>query len=320
MQNMQTKKMRLSNVFGEYGALIAFVALFVVNAFVTNNFLQMRTVWNILTQSCTTVLLALGMTVVIATGGINISVGSAMALSAMLAAKLIKDGQLVLGLILGLLCALVFGWITGMAVIKFKIQPMIVSLSMMFVLRGIAKLISDGRIMTYRNKAFSDFFYGEVFGFLPVRTAIWLALAIVLWIFLSKTRYGTYIEAYGDNPEATRISGVNVVLVISTAYMICNSFACVAGYVEAGYATTVDPAAMGLTKEMDAIAATVVGGTSISGGRPKVWGTVFGALVLQLITIMVNMNNVPVPYARIIKAAIIIGAIYAQRLSSRKNG
>ena len=98
------------------------------------------------------------MTVVIATGGINISVGSAMALSAMLAAKLIKDGQLVLGLIVGLLCALVFGWITGMAVIKFKIQPMIVSLSMMFVLRGIAKLVSDGRIMTYRNKAFSDFF------------------------------------------------------------------------------------------------------------------------------------------------------------------
>ena len=159
-------------MFRDYGAFIAFLALFAVNAAITSNFLQMRTVWNILTQSCTTILLALGMTIVIATGGINISVGPVMALSAMIAAKFIASGQLVLGLTLGLCCALFFGWLTGYVVIKFKIQSMIVSLSMMFVLRGIAKLLNDGRIMSYKNKLFTDFFYGDLFGFLPVRTFI----------------------------------------------------------------------------------------------------------------------------------------------------
>lgn len=319
MENVRGKKINASTIFRDYGAFIAFAVLFAVNAVITSNFLQMRTVWNILTQSSTSILLALGMTLVIATGGINISVGPVMALSAMIAAKFIASGQLALGLTLGLACALFFGWLTGYAVIKFKIQSMIVSLSMMFVLRGLAKLLNDGRIMSYKNKMFTDFFYQDLFGFLPVRTFIWLVLAVLLWILLSKTKYGVYIEAYGDNPEATRISGINVVAVISFVYILCNAFACTAGYIEAGYSTTVDPANMGLTKEMDAIAATVVGGTSISGGRPHVWGTVFGALVLQLITIMVNMNNIPVSYARILKAAIIIFAIYAQLASGKKN-
>ncbi len=319
MENVRGRKISASAVFRDYGAFIAFLALFTVNTAITSNFLQMRTVWNILTQSSTTILLALGMTLVIATGGINISVGPVMALSAMIAAKFIATGQPVLGLGLGLGCALFFGWLTGYTVIKFKIQSMIVSLSMMFVLRGLAKLLNDGRILSYKSKAFTDFFYRELFGFLPMRTFIWLALAVLLWVLLSKTRYGVYVEAYGDNPEATRISGINVVAVITSVYVICNAFACTAGYIEAGYSTTVDPANMGLTKEMDAIAATVVGGTSISGGKPHVWGTVFGALVLQLITIMVNMNNVPVSYARILKAAIIIFAIYAQQASGRKN-
>ncbi len=317
VQEMQRKKFDLSNAFSKHGALIAFVILFAVNSLFTNNFFRMQTVWNLLTQSCTTVLLSLGMTVVIATAGIDISVGSAMALAAMVAAKFIMNGNIFVGLVLGLMCVVFFGYITGMIVIKFGVQSMIVSLSMMFVLRGIAKLLNDGRILSYRNKAFTDFFYTQVFGVIPIRIVIWVAMAVILWILMSKTRFGIYIEAYGDNAETTRISGIGVVSVITAAYMICAFFAGTAGIIEAGYSTTVDPANIGLTKEMDAIAATVVGGTSISGGKPRIWGTVFGALVLQLITIMVNMNNIPVPYARIIKAAIIVIAIYLQK--TKKN-
>lgn len=315
MQNHKNLKSTFSYVVSEYGAILAFLFLFVLNAIFTNNFLRMKTVWNILTQSSTSVLLGLGMTVVIATGGINISVGSCMAMTAMVASMFIAKGQIYLGLIVGVLTSIIFGILTGYIIIRFNIQPMIVSLSMMFVMRGLAKLLNDGRVMSYKNKTFSNFFFKNVFDKIPIRVVIWLILAVILWVFLSKTRYGTYIESYGDNPSATYISGINVVLVITTAYVICNIFAFAAGIIEAGYATTVDPGSMGVTKEMDAIAATVVGGTSISGGKPKVWGTVFGALVLQLITIMVNMNNIPVAYARIIKAAIIIGAICLQRLN-----
>ena len=318
MQKQIRRKLSLSYIMSEYGAFIAFFLLFAINAVFTRNFLKMQTVWNILTQSVTSILLGLGMTVVIATGGINISVGSGMAMTAMVSAIFIARGQIALGLLLGLLVGVLFGAITGFIVIKLKIQPMIVSLSMMFVMRGIAKLINDGRVMSYRNRAFTDFFFENAFGVVPVRVVIWLAMAFILWVILSKTRFGNYIEAYGDNPDATYISGVNVVSVVTAAYVICNIFAFAAGIIEAGYATTVDPGSMGVTKEMDAIAATVVGGTSISGGKPKVWGTVFGALVLQLITIMVNMNNIPVAYARIIKAAIIIAAICLQRLKDAR--
>ncbi len=319
MQKQTSQKTNIGYIVSEYGAIIAFFLLFGVNILITNNFLSIRTVWNILTQAATSILLGLGMTVVIATGGINISVGSGMALTAMVSAIFISKGNIALGLFLGLMVGILFGIITGFIVIKMKIQPMIVSLSMMFVMRGIAKLINDGRVMSYKNKAFTNFFFENLFGKIPVRIVIWVIMALLLWILLSKTRYGSFIEAYGDNPNATYISGINVVLVVTVAYVICNVFSFAAGIIEAGYATTVDPGSMGVTKEMDAIAATVVGGTSISGGKPKVWGTVFGALALQLITIMVNMNNIPVPYARIIKAGIIIGAICLRRLRDNRN-
>ena len=231
MQNTQTqpRKIEFSALFSSHGAMIAFIILFVFNSVFTSNFFRMQTMWNLLTQSTTTILLSLGMTVVIATAGIDISVGSAMALASMVAAKFIVNGEIFIGVMLGLMSVLFFGYITGTIVIKFNIQSMIVSLSMMFILRGIAKLLNDGRILSYRNKVFTNFFYMELFDVIPVRLVIWLSMAILLWLLMSKTRYGVYIEAYGDNPHTTRISGIGVVSVITSAYMICALFAGTAG-------------------------------------------------------------------------------------------
>ena len=216
MQEARQRKIYLGDILSEYGAVIAFFVLFIVNAVITTNFLNIRTVWNILTQSTSTILLGLGMTVVIATGGINISVGSCMALTAMISAMILRQGNIPLAIIAGLAVAIVFGIITGYIVIKLKVQPMIVSLSLMFIMRGLAKIISGGKVNNYGNKAFSDFFYEYVFwDKVPVRVVIWLVMAILLWILLSRTRYGNYIEAYGDNPNATYISGVHVTSVIT---------------------------------------------------------------------------------------------------------
>ena len=135
MQKQTSQKTNIGYIVSEYGAIIAFFLLFGVNILITNNFLSIRTVWNILTQAATSILLGLGMTVVIATGGINISVGSGMALTAMVSAIFISKGNIALGLFLGLMVGILFGIITGFIVIKMKIQPMIVSLSMMFVMR-----------------------------------------------------------------------------------------------------------------------------------------------------------------------------------------
>lgn len=306
-------------VLTEYGALIALLVLVIINLFITKNFFSLRTLWNLLSQSTTIIILGLGMTVVIATGGINIAVGSMMALTGVITAKLVLAGYIWEGVLCGLLVAVLAGILTGYIVIKYNVQAMITSLSFMFILRGIAKLLNNGCIVTYKNKAFSNFFYKNIFGQIPLRFFIWLILAFLLWVLLQKTRFGIYVQAYGDNPQATRISGVNTVFAVTLCYAICNLYAGIAGLVDIGISTSADPAQMGLTKEMDAIAATVVGGTPIVGGKPNVWGTVFGGLVLQLITIMVNMNNVPYAYSRVLKAVIIIVAVFAQSVATKKN-
>lgn len=312
---MRYLKLKKENGIGELlrnqGVFLVFFILFAGNCIFTRNFLSVNTVQNILSQCTTTVLLGIGMTIVIATGGINISVGSVMAMSAMIIAKFMAQGYIIQGIVLGVLAAVFWGFITGYVIIKFNIQPMIASLAMMFVLRGIAKLLNDGKNMNPRNRELNDFLYKTYVG-LPVRTIIWLVIVIIIAIVVYKTRFGVCIESYGDNSRATRIAGINIVAVITSCYIICNALACVAGFIEMGYSSIVDPGNMGLSKEMDAIAATVLGGTSIDGGKPHIWGTVFGAMVLQLITIMVNMNNVPASYAKIIKAIIIILAVYLQ--------
>ena len=182
------RKIRFSHIISENGAMIAFFVLFLINAFTTRNFFNLATVKNILNQSTTTIILSLGMTVVIATGGINISIGSMMAFSAMVAAKIILGGQLTLGIVSGLLVAVIFGIIIGYIIIKFDVQPMIASLTFLFMLRGFTKLLNDGKNLTYKNKAFSNFFYINVFDEIPMRVIIWLLLAILLWILLSKTQ------------------------------------------------------------------------------------------------------------------------------------
>lgn len=305
-------------VLQKYGAGIALIVLLVVNCFITENFISINTVWNLLTQSTTVMILALGMMVVISTGGIDISVGSMMALASMVTAQFLLGGQIAFGVLAGLLVAALGGFVMGIIVTKFRVEPMITSLSMMFVYRGIAKLMSGGTVLNYKNLIYSDFFYTLVFGVIPIRVFFIVIMSVILWVVLRKTRFGVYVEAYGDNRKATKIAGVDTVKIVTFCYMICSVFAGISGLVEAGITTSTNPAIMGLTKEMDAIAAVVVGGTSISGGRPNIWGTVCGALILQLITMMVNMNNVPYAYARVLKALIIIVAVYLQIVNRNK--
>ena len=310
------KKNPSQNLMRQYGALIALIILVVINCFTTKNFISVMTLWNLFTQATTVMILGLGMTIVIATGGINISVGSVLALSSMVLAKFILNGHIVMGVIASLAVAALTGAVTGIIVTKFKVQPMITTLAMMYTLRGIAKLMNGGTRLSYKNAAFSRFAYIKIGGCIPIQFAFIVILSLAIFILMRKTYFGNYVEAYGDNALATRISGINVVAVVTMCYVLCNVLACVAAIIETS--TCADPVNMGLNKETDAIAAVVVGGTPMSGGKPNIGGMLCGALVLQLITIMINMNNIPYSYSLIIKAAIIVVSLYVQNCRDKK--
>lgn len=304
-------------ILQSYGALIVLAILIIINCFMTKNFMNINTIWNLGTQSTTVIILALGMTTVIATGGIDISVGSVMAVSAMILAKILAEGYIPMAILAGLATAVLCGLLSGSLVSCFRIQPMIVTLSMLFIMRGVAKLLNGGVFMDYKNPQFSNIAYIRVGGVIPIQFFLIGFLVVGMHILLNKTRFGVYVEAYGDNAMATKISGINVVFVVTICYVICSVMAGISGIFEAAVVTSADPSNMGNTQELDAIAATVLGGTPISGGKPNVGGTVCGALVLQLITMMVNMNNIPYAYALVLKAAIIVLAIYTQRKSQK---
>lgn len=312
------KKNPSQNLMRQYGALIALIILVVINCFTTKNFISVMTLWNLFTQATTVMILGLGMTIVIATGGINISVGSVLALSSMVLAKFILNGHIVMGVIASLAVAALTGAVTGVIVTKFKVQPMITTLAMMYTLRGIAKLMNGGTRLSYKNAAFSRFAYIKIGGCIPIQFAFIVILSLAIFILMRKTYFGNYVEAYGDNALATRISGINVVAVVTMCYVLCNVLACVAAIIETSSITCADPVNMGLNKETDAIAAVVVGGTPMSGGKPNIGGMLCGALVLQLITIMINMNNIPYSYSLIIKAAIIVVSLYVQNCRDKK--
>ena len=252
------KKNPSQNLMRQYGALIALIILVVINCFTTKNFISVMTLWNLFTQATTVMILGLGMTIVIATGGINISVGSVLALSSMVLAKFILNGHIVMGVIASLAVAALTGAVTGIIVTKFKVQPMITTLAMMYTLRGIAKLMNGGTRLSYKNAAFSRFAYIKIGGCIPIQFAFIVILSLAIFILMRKTYFGNYVEAYGDNALATRISGINVVAVVTMCYVLCNVLACVAAIIETSSITCADPVNMGLNKETDAIAAVVV--------------------------------------------------------------
>ena len=158
---------------------------------------------------------------------------------------------------------------------------MITTLAMMYTLRGIAKLMNGGTRLSYKNAAFSRFAYIKIGGCIPIQFAIIVILSLAIFILMRKTYFGNYVEAYGDNSLATRISGINVVAVVTMCYVLCNVLACVAAIIETSSITCADPVNMGLNKETDAIAAVVVGGTPMSGGKPNIGGMLCGALAVS---------------------------------------
>ncbi|MDR0719193.1 MAG: ABC transporter permease [Treponema sp.] len=302
-------------VLAKYGVGIVLLGMVMINATITPNFVHINTLWNILLQSFPVMMIAIGMTFVISTGGIDISVGSTMALSSIVLAKFLIFNNTPFGvsLALALGAALLFGLFNGVLVGVFKFQPIVATLILMISGRGIAQLFNDGVVISFYGDTYAAIGLYRIGGIIPVQVAIIAVVAVLALFILKRTTFGCYIQAVGDNIRASYLAGINTILVIISVYVISALLSGLAASFETMRMLSADPNNIGKAIELDCIAAVAVGGTSMSGGRAKIIGTIIGTLIMQLITTMVNMNNVPYAFSLIIKSAIIVFALYLRK-------
>lgn len=305
--------------------LIALALLMLFNLFFTPHFFQFQIVNGRMTgylvdvfhNGSSVMLLAIGMTLVIATGGIDLSVGSVMAITGTMAAVLIArpeglllsnvdlHGSMLLAIAIGLGVAALCGLWNGMLVTVLDIQPIIATLILMVSGRGVAQLIGDGQNIDIKNPLYLLLAGGSVLGvrFSIVSVGIVAALAIAL---TRGTALGLFIESVGSNPTTSRYCGINARLVKLTVYTFCGLCAGLAGLITASSITVADPNNAGLFLELDAILAVSIGGTALTGGRFSLIGSLVGAIVIQTLTVTFLAHDIQRAVMLMVKAAVVI--------------
>jgi ribose transport system permease protein len=311
------RRPRLSGIVGLAGVLL----LAIVTSPMRGGrpvFLDVGNLTDILRQVAEKGILAAGMTPVIISGGIDLSVGSVLALAATLAGSLLMVGGLgvwpMAGIVLaaGCLCGLV----SGLVVTRWRIQPFIATLAMMSAARGIARYLSGGAAVplgfgdggapgSFRALA------APIVPYVPVPAVMFLVSVGAIAVLMSWTRAGRYLYAIGDNEQTARLAGVNVGLHKTTAYVLCAGMAALAGIIHCAQLEQGNPND-GAGYELDAIAAVVIGGTSLSGGVGTVGGTLVGTLIIGIINNSMGLNNVDANLQLILKGAIILAAVWLQ--------
>ena len=313
---------KLSRWVQGYEALVALVVLIIFNLIFTRQLDSIISITDLLVHVTPTLILAIGMTLVIATGGIDISVGSVMGLTGILT-YLIFSGKLfgiqnpVVGTIVAIPVALalatLIGVINGVLVTRFNVQPIVATLITLITVRGIAEVTVNGFQFAFLSAPIVSWLSGNVFGFLP-RQVILMAVIVAFFAWLMRaTAFSRYLLAAGGNQAAARLAGVPVNRVLIIVYAICGFLAGVAGLAFIAFVSAANPVHDGLGKELDAIAAVAVGGTPLSGGHATILGTVIGAIFIQLIRQTVVALNIPDDIASVIIGVLIILAVYFQR-------
>jgi ribose transport system permease protein len=297
-------------------SLIGLIVLVVAVSLASPDFLDIGNLLNVLRQTSINAVIAMGMTFVILTAGIDLSVGAVLALCGAFAASLIAGGYgLAITVPLVLLAGIALGALSGLVITYGAVQPFIATLVSMTVLRGVVLVYSNGTPIDASSGAASDAFgnlgAGYVFG-IPIPV---VAAAIVFagcWVALTQTRFGRYVYAIGGNENVTRLSGVNVTLIKIAVYAVSGLLSALAGIILTARLESAQPNA-GLGYELDAIAAVVVGGTSLAGGIGTMTGTVIGALIIGILNNALNLMDVSSYYQMIAKGSVILLAVLADR-------
>jgi ribose/xylose/arabinose/galactoside ABC-type transport system permease subunit len=311
---------RYGALLARWGVWVALAVLVVYNVVATPRFVTWQTVQTNITQMSAIAILAVGMTFVIATAGIDLSIGSMMALSGALAGVFLvglPSVTSVPGLGIALVVAvaiaagLVMGSVNGFLVGGLGIQPIIATLVLLIAGRGVAQLITSGRLYTVDHPQVLDLGRGSTFG-LPNQAWVMIAVIAVGSLVARYTTYGRYVVAVGGNEQAAGGAGVPVRRVKYAVYMASGGLAGLAAVLSIGVNGTVDTANLGLGWEFTVISAVVVGGTALSGGRPRLAGTLGGVALIQLLAFTLASHNIPKEVSMLVQAGVIVTAVALQ--------
>jgi ribose/xylose/arabinose/galactoside ABC-type transport system permease subunit len=296
---------------------IALALLMAGLAIARPTFLNVANLVNLLRQISINGILAVGVTYVLLTGGVDLSLGSLVALSGVAAASFAHPGDhaVLVPVMIGILAGAACGAANGLVVTMGRVAPFIATLGMMTAARGLALLFSGGRPVSNLAPAFTDIGSGAIAA-VPLPVLIFAAVALLSWVLLRNMKLGRYIYAVGGNENAARASGVHIRSVKMACYTISGAMAGLAGVVLASRITTGQPNA-GIGYELDAIAAVVIGGTSLNGGAGGVGGAVLGALLIGVINNGLDLLNVSSYYQQVAKGLIIVGAVWLDRSKDR---
>ncbi|WP_067494841.1 ABC transporter permease [Actinoplanes sp. TFC3] len=294
-----------------YGVYVAIAFLVIYNILFTPNFLAWSNLRIQLVQVAPVVIVALGMALVIATEGIDLSVGSVMALAAALIPLYLGYGVFA-AILISLVAGVVVGLINGTMVARVGLQPIVATLALFVGGRGLALVISGGQLKDIRNDDFIALGSGNL---AKLPTPVWIALALVLVVaFIVRfTVFGRRLLAIGDNRPAAELAGVPVKRVLIVVYIACSVLASIAGLLAVARIQSSDASAVGLLIELSAITAVVVGGTPLTGGKIRVLGTVAGALLMQLVVATMIKHNLQPSTTEMVQAVIILVAVYVAR-------
>lgn len=300
--------------WSNYLTLFVLLFLAIFGTLTSPYFLDSRNLVNILLQSSINAIVAIGMTFVIITGGIDLSVGSVLALSGVIMGFMSKGGYGVFPtIIVGMGVGALFGWINGFLVDKGKIPPFIATLGTMSITRGLALILTGGLTLYGLSEGFKQLGSGYIFGFIPNPIIITFIVFFAAHFILTRTAFGLYVYAIGGNEEATRLSGIDVSKYKTYVYIISGVCAAIGGIILNARLNSAEPIA-GSGYELNAIAASVIGGCTLSGGEGTVFGTIIGAIIMGMLQNILNLLNIQAYYQQLVIGLVIIGAVLMDRL------
>lgn len=311
------KKRETATVLRSFALVFVIIAIAIVMSFASPVFMTSKNIINIIRQISINGIIAVGMTFVILTGGIDLSVGSVVAISSVICGSLLENGTYwLIACLIAITVSLLFGAFNGLMVAYAGFQPFIATLATLTMGGGIALAYADGKPYTIKNEAFLAIGQGYV-GVIPIPIIILVAVVAIGLIILKTTTFGRYVFAIGGNKNAAKLSGVRTRRVELMVYVISALCASIVGLILSARISSGQPTA-GQGYELDAIAATAIGGSSMSGGVGSLTGTVFGFIILGLMTNSMNLLNINSFYQQIVKGILIILAVFLDMTSKRR--
>jgi ribose/xylose/arabinose/galactoside ABC-type transport system permease subunit len=312
---MSTNELKRNNklkiAFSKFGIYFAFLGIFIIIGILSQRFLSFDNIMNVMRQVSFNGILALGMTFVIITGGIDLSVGSTLAFAGLVSMSFSVQGNnplpLIVAVLIGLVVAAIIGFMNGVLISKFKLAPFIVTLSTMTIIRGLCLVYSNGRPVINPTDEFSVIGQGYI-GNISIPVVIFIILIAISILLLHFSRFGRHVLAVGGNEVAAKASGLNVNKIKILVYTLSGFFAGIVGITLAARSNAASPIT-GVGYELDAIAASVIGGASMVGGTGTILGTVIGAFIIGVISNGLDLLNVSSYYQQIIKGVIILVAV-----------